>query len=435
MSFIPSPVSAAVALAQLLQRSGAQYLPGYLKQNNSNFSGPMGAVPNVNPDRSGYIPPPSPGGPLSGGASLGGIGGIAGNVTRNITSRLKGGGSPQQAPAEDPLLTLYNQLVEQLQQPVSQPQVVDKEDLMRQIQNAINPIYDQRAKSVRGQSDRNRGEVKEMYRALSNDYERLAPQQVKQAAAAQKEIEQLYGQLRSNVEGSYSRVSNEQSALFKELGIEAALPDVLAEQQAPVQEALTAASENQAQQEQRYADIGQMDATYMREGSPLATMAGNEISTDMLTQLQDYLGQIEAERTSGIQGAYNDQLGQANNLLAQQQQVAQGEAARRQEMLFSMLQGQMQGQNQKAQPLTADSFMSSLPAQQQNLVAGAFTRLQRSPEAVYGKVEDKRNPVPGSFVETTPQWFMAQADEMLKRGEIDATTHQALLMYLQLQGK
>jgi hypothetical protein len=94
-----------------------------------------------------------------------------------------------------------------------------------------------------------------------------------------------------------------------------------------------------------------------------------------------------------------------------------------------MLQGQVNG---KQQSLTPDSFMSGLPPQVQQAVAGAYTQLQRSPEAVYGKVEDKRNPVPGTYVETTDQWYMAQADEMFKRGEIDATTLQALQMFLQL---
>lgn len=339
----------------------------------------------------------------------------------------------QQGQPQDPMAALYDQLVSQLQAPVSMPQGVDTEDLMRQIRGALDPIYDERASRAQGQSDRARSEVKDMYRELSNDYERLAPQQIEQAAAAQEEIKQMYGQLRSNIEGNYSRVSKEQGDLFKQLGIEAALPDVLEEQEAPVQEALTAASENQTQQQQRYMDIGQMDSTYYREGSPLATMTGNQISTDLLSQLQDYLGQNEAERTAGIQGAYLDQLNQANSLLAQQQQAAQSEAGRRQEMLFQMLQSTMQGRNQaQQQALTPDTFMSGLPEEQQQAVAGAFTRLQRSPEAIYGKVEDKRNPVPGTFVETTPEWYMAQADEMLRRGEIDPVTHQALLMYMQL---
>ncbi len=337
--------------------------------------------------------------------------------------------------AQDPLMALYNQLIEQLQAPVNMPTGVNQADLMEQVRKALDPIYNQRAKAAQTQSDTARAEVKDMYRALSNDYERLAPQQVAQATAAQDQIKQLYGQLRSNIEGTYSRVSTEQADLFKQLGIESALPDVMEEQQPAMTDALTAASENQAQQQQRYLDMGQADATYYREGSPNATMAGNEISTDLLNQLQTYLQQNEAERTSGIQSTYMDQLNQANNRLMQQQQMAQSEAGRRQEMLWQMLQSQLQGRTQQQTKLTPDMFMGQLPEEVQQQLGSAFTRLQRSPEAVYGKVEDKRNPVPGTFVETTPEWYMAQADEMLRRGEIDQTTHQALLMYLQLYFK
>lgn len=332
----------------------------------------------------------------------------------------------------DPLMDLYNQLVDQLSSPVNMPTGVDTQDLMQQVQDALNPIYDQRVDAAQTQSDRGQQEVENMYRALANDYKQLAPEQAAQAQAAKKEIEDLYGSLRSNIEGSYSRVSKEQSDLFKQLGIESALPDVMSDQNAAVTDALTAASQNQAQQAQRYNDIANMDQSYYREGAPLATMRGNEIRTDMLSQLQDYLKQIEAERTSGIQSTYTDQLNQANSLLGQQQQTAQNEASRRQEMLWNILQSQMSAGQQSAK-LTPDTFMSGLPSATQQAVAQAFTQLQRSPEAVYGKTEDPRNPTPGTFVETTPQWYMAQADEMLKRGQIDAATHQALLMYLQLQ--
>jgi hypothetical protein len=356
------------------------------------------------------------------------IGGILGNVGK-IAGGLAGAAMPQEQ--SDPLLDLYNQLINQLQAPVNMPTGIDTGNLMDQVKKAINPIYDQRAQAAEDRTGKATGQVKDMYRALSNDYERLAPEQLAQAAESKKEIEGLYGQLRSNIKGDYSRVSEEQGDLFKSLGIEAALPDVLEEQNAPVQESLNAASEMQTQQLQRQQDIGQMDATYYREGSPNATMTGNEISTDMLSQLQEYLNQNDAERTSGIQSGYLDQLSQAQNQLGQQQQTAQGEMARRQEMLWQMLSSQMNAKNQQTE-LTPDTFMAQLPPQVQQQVGGAFTQLQRSPEAVYGKVEDKRNPVPGTYVETTPEWYMQQADAMLQNGEIDPATHQALLMYLQL---
>lgn len=414
----------AATLARLVQSPRVQYGADQLKRAFPQASGPL-RTNNQFSGGGGTGASPRIGQILSQfsnelGGQLRGTGGQLGGIAARMT--------PQ---PQDPLMNLYQQLVDQLEQPVNMPTGINTEDLMKQVRDAIDPIYNQRSQAAKDQSSRARADVQGMYGALADDYERLAPQQIEQAKAAQEEIKALYGQLRSNVEGSYSRVSEEQSDLFKQLGIEAALPEVLQEQAAPVTESLTAASENQAQQQQRYMDIGQMDSTFYREGSPNATMRGNEVSTDMLAQLQDYLNQVEAERTSGIQTAYMDQYNQAQSQLGQQQQLAQTEAARRQEMLWQMLQGQLQSSPQQ-KALTPDSFMGQLPPETQQSIAGAFTQLQRSPEAVYGKVEDPRNPVPGTFVETTPQWYMSQADEMLRRGEIDAVTHQALQMYMSL---
>ncbi len=367
---------------------------------------------------------------IRGASPISGNSAVLGNLARQIASQAQQ--QQMQPPPYDPLQDMYQQLVEQLQAPVAMPTGIDTENLMNQIKSAINPIYDQRIKSAEQTTNRGTAEIKDMYRALSNDYERLAPQQIEQAKAAQQEVEQLYGQLRSNITGNYARISDEQGDLFKQLGIEDALPSVLDEQDDAVNEAATAASQLQAYNQQRYMDMGQADATYYREGSPNATMAGNEISVDLINQLNDYVNQANAERTSGIQSGYLDQLSQAQNQLAQAQQQAQGESGRRQEMLWQMLSSQLNARNQPQQAPTVDSFMGGLPPNIQDSVAGAFTRLQRSPEAIYGKVEDKRNPVPGTFVETTPQWYLAQADEMLNRGEIDQTTYQALQMYLQL---
>lgn len=416
---IPGNAGLVNSLVGLVKSPRVQYLGNQLKRTVPMAGQPM------------RLPTPRSGGSRTPGASSrtasNGIGNAMGQGLGALLQSLNGGAQQQ----EDPLMALYEQLLGQLQSPVDMPSGIDTENLMRQVQDAINPIYDQRIREARSETSRGTKEVKGMYEALAADYERLAPEQLAQSRAAQEEIKQLYGQLRSNVEGNFSRVSQEQGELFKQLGIEDALPDVLDEQDDAVMEASRAASENQVQQQQRYMDMGQADATYYREGSPLATMTGNEISTDLLADLQNYVQQTEAERSSGIQSGYMDQLSQAQNQLMQQQQMAQGEASRRQGMLWEMLQSQL---NAKAQPteMTVDSYMGQLPPETQQSVAGAFTRLTRSPEAVYGKVEDKRNPVPGTFVETTPNWYLAQADEMLKRGEIDTVTHQALQMYMQL---
>ncbi len=366
-------------------------------------------------------------------ATSGGLESILGGISKipKGTTGAQAAKPNQGQQQTDPIAALYAQLIDQLRSPVDMPTGIDTKNLMGQVQSALNPIYDQRIQAAEAQTGRARKDVQGMYAALSNEYKQLAPQQIEQANLAKQEIENLYGQLRSNIQGDFSRVSNEQSELFKQLGIEDALPEVLAEQQAPVQDALIAASENQAQQQQRYMDIGQQDATYYREGAPLATMTGNEISSDLLFQLQQYTNQANAERTAGIQSGYMDQLSNAQNQLAQMQQSGRQEEARRQEMLMQMLNSQMQAQS-KPQELNVNTFMSSLPEQMRSSVANSFTQLQRSPEAVYGKVEDKRNPVPGTFVDTNPNWYMAQADNLLQQGQIDAATHQALLMYMQL---
>lgn len=423
MSIIPGGTPSTLAsLLQLVQSPRVRYTGNQLRRALPSIGGPlMGSRPGIAPSNSRMGASPVV------GQWYENKGDTFGSAIGESVAGLLGGQQQQQ----DPLMSLYEQLLSQLQQPVNMPTGVNTEDLMNQVRKALDPIYDQRASAAQSQSARGRKEVENMYRALANDYERLAPEQLAQSNAAKAEIEKLYGQLRSNIEGSYSRVSNEQSELFRQLGIEDALPDVLGDQQAAITDATTAASENQAQQQQRYMDIGQADATYYREGAPNATMTGNEIQTDMLAQLQEQLDRIEAERSSGIQTGYMDQLGQANNSLMQQQQMANSEAARRQEMLWQILLSQMQGKQSSA-VLTPDSYMAQLSPELQQSVGGAFSRLQRSPEAVYGKVEDKRNPVPGTYVETTPQWYLAQADEMLRRGEIDPSTHQQLLMYIQL---
>lgn len=395
-------------------------------------------------------------GPLSGGTS--GSNGGTGQLSAHQLGASLGGGSFRKVPnpangmglgadlgsvlgglgqglaqQQDPLAQLYQQLVQQLQTPVTAPTGIDTEDLMRQVQSALNPIYDSREKVAQNQNAQAQAGVQGLYKQLAAENEKLAPQQVAQSKDAQKQISDLYGQLRSNIEGSYSRVSQQQGDEFKQLGIEAALPDVMAKQDPAVTDATTAASQNQATQQQRYMDIGQTDADYYRQQAPIAMMEGDEKSVDLYNQLQNYVQQTEGERSSGIQTGYLQQLGSAQSALAQQQSQAASQTQNNQQMLWQMLQSQLQGQNQASnQKVTPDSFMSQLPEQVQQSVGSAFNSLQRSPEAVYGKVQDPRSPVPGTFVDTTPQWYESQADKMLQSGQIDPATHQALLMYIQL---
>lgn len=423
MGYVDPGVQVAEALARLVSLPGVRTTANQLRGIIPQASGPF------------QLPSAPSSQHQSTGASfnLGQIAGhAAGQGVLGAIAALKNGSLQQQQPV-DPLMQLYSQLIDKLQQPAAGPNPIDTQALMQQVQKAINPIYDSREQAATANTNRATHDVQNMYGQLSQDYQNLAPQQLQQAAAAQDQVKQLYGQLKSNIEGSYSRVAQEQGDLFNKLGIQAALPDVLAKQAPAVQQASIAADENQAQQQQRYMDMGQADSTYYREGAPNAVLRGNEVSTGMLNKLQDYINQAEGDRAAGIQTSYMDQLGQAQNQFSSAQNAANSETARRQDMLWQMLQSQIGPKQQVA--LTPDTFMGSLPQGIQQSVAGAFTQLQRSPEAIYGKVQDPRSPIPGTFVATTPQWYMQQADAMLQSGQIDAATHQALLMYIQLTQK
>lgn len=416
------------ALSNIGRSVGARYLGSQLQRTASQ---PM---PFVMPNTIGASPRSSSSVVNPNAASQ--LGSIIGQSVKRLPIFSNPALQPQVAQPTDPMMDLYSNLIDQLQQPVKVPTGIDTKDLMSQIQKAINPIYDQRKRAAEERGGRYRKEVAGMYKALADDYKQLAPQQQQEAEQAQQDINNLYGQLRSNIKGDYARVAKDQAAEFKRLGLSSVLPDILKQEQAPVQDALVAAAENQAQQQQRYEDIGNIDAEYYREGSPNAILTGNNIRTDMLAELGNYLDQVDAERTAGIQSGYLDQLGQAQNRLAQQQQVANEENNRRQQMLWEMLQAQAglgkSGTGSSSKTAARDALMSALSPELQQSVADSFTQLQRSPESVYGKVEDPRNPVPGTYVQTTPEWYMAQADQMLKNGQIDEATHQALLEYIQL---
>jgi hypothetical protein len=336
---------------------------------------------------------------------------------------------------QNPLGGLYEQLLGML----TSGSGVNEADLMAQIRGQFDPVYDARRQAIEGmmsqaegRTDRNRADVESLYGDLAEDYERLAPEAKAQAEQAQAEVEQLYGELRSNIEGTYSRISDEQSDQFKQLGIEEVAPSVLNPQAEQAAAASADASELQAINAQRYMDIGNMDQRYYREGSPLATLTGANRSSDLLVQLQDYLAgregditQLEAERTAGIQSAYTQLAQQAQSQAFQQQGQQAG-------MLWDILQSQLQGQQEPTE-MTADTFLTTLPPQMQQEVGSIFRQLERRPEVIQNRQEQKGHPVPGTYVNITPEWWLNEVDRMYEQGQISDSTRQALMMYLRLR--
>lgn len=325
---------------------------------------------------------------------------------------------------------LYEMLLEQMSQPVN----VDQASLMAQARGQIDPIYDQRIAALEDmmaraeeRSQRQRQDIEQGYELLAEDYEKLAPEQAEQAEQTQASIEELYGTLASNIEGHYSRISDEQMDLFKQLGIEDAAPEVLGDQQEQQLQALQAAEELGALNQQRYIDIGDIDETYWREGSPLAILTGQNVSTDMMAQLQDYLAQqeagiqgLESERAAGIQGLFSQLLNQAQNRAASTESTNQ-------QMLFDMLTSQMGAG--AGQELTPEVYLRQLDPQTKNEVSKAFRAIERSEPIQTGQVPGR---VGGTSVSTPDTYWIEAAEEMYNSGQLSAEGYLALTTYLRL---
>lgn len=340
--------------------------------------------------------------------------------------------------APDPLGELYTSLIEQLQGPVG----VDESDLMAQIRRQFDPVFDARRAALEEmmataerRTGRGRGEVESQYEALRRDYLERAPEARQQAQEAQAEVEELYGQLRSNIEGNYSRIQQEQADLFEQLGIEAAAPEVLEPQGEEAAGAMTRADELGTLAEQRMADIGEIDESYYRSGAPLARLTGSNISTDMLRNLEDYLRgretditQLEAERTAGIQGAFTQLLQQAQSRAQQQEQFQQ-------QMLFDILRGQMEARQQEPPDLTDPlTFVQTLPGPQRQNLMDAYARIQQDPTVIENRQPFSQSLIGGETVPTTPQYLISLADKMLEESTISQPTYQNLVYLLSLTG-
>jgi uncharacterized membrane protein len=324
------------------------------------------------------------------------------------------------APQDDLLM----QLLESLQEPVG----VDTGALRGQ----IDPIYDARVNLLKdrisraeGRTGENRQDVEAGYEALARDYERLGPEAAAQAEEARAQIEQLYGTLASDIEGNYARIAQEQGDLFKQLGIEAAAPDVLGPQGELAAQGASRANELGAINEQRYMDIGNIDESYYRQGAPLARLQGTNRSTDLLDQLNDFISGTEGE----ISMAEAERSAAYNQLLAQAQSQSRQQESDNLRILMQMFESQQT--NQPEIPMS-QAYLSALPPELQQTVGGTVRSLERSPEVVLNRVRDPRSANPDTYTSVTDAWWLDQIDKMYESGQLSEQARQALLNYLRM---
>lgn len=205
------------------------------------------------------------------------------------------------------------------------PGDVDEEGIRSDIEAMINPVFAARRQAIENLMSRaeqrtaqNRQEVESMYGALSNQYIQQGTEQQAVAQQAAQEAAALQGQLKSNIHGNFSRIQGEQAELFKQLGIESALPEVTSGQMEAQQQGLNTADILGASEQNYLQNQGRTDQAYYAQGAPLAKLEGSNRSSDLMAALEAYLAdqgdvinQLEAERSSELARAFSEVTGQA----------------------------------------------------------------------------------------------------------------------------
>lgn len=320
----------------------------------------------------------------------------------------------------------------------------DYEDLMDQIRRQVDPVYDARRAAIDRLSERaservgtGRQDVEAMYNALAQDYGTQAQQAEEMLGESQQEAQQIAGQLKKNIQGSYSRIAEEQAERLQALGQEHVMPDILAEQGADQAFQESQAAQTGAAAESFYNQLGAADQAYYQQGAPLARLEGTNRSADLLAQLEDYLAQAEAgqmelegQRTSDITSAFN-QLAQQAQQFAQQQSAGQGQQQWGRMMDLFGIMAPMYGPQEQGEPV---GTTSQIIASQLGLADQENTQFQRalseiidtSPALLYGQVT---NPDTGESVKTTPAQISSIVRNYARQKGLSGRVENALMLW------
>lgn len=313
---------------------------------------------------------------------------------------------------------------------------VDLGNLRSQIEAQINPVFDARRRAIENLMARaqtrtaaNRADVTGAYNALGKNYEETAVQQQAAGAQAAAEAAALQGKLKSNIHGNYSRVQDEQAELFKELGIEAAAPAILPDQAADQAFLLGNVEQTGAANQQFLKNQGTIDQQYYQQGAPLARLQGQNISSDLMLMLEDYLSrqgdvisELEAARQGEITGSFNQLAAGAQ----EQGQKGQQQLWERLMDLYGIQNERMNAKQTQTGNLPIDIASSlGLPPQMGMQVQDAWADILSTPAALYGRVEDPRT---GEQVKTTPARLEQEVRKYARENNLPPQVVNALLV-------
>lgn len=272
--------------------------------------------------------------------------------------------------APDFLQNLFHQLLNNSQVGSSS---MSPGDILRQATKTAASQYDPQISAIDRQMSRakttagkNKKELANLYGAGADAYNQdiTASKSQGKAAVADEKARQadLQGKLKSN----YSSSLDDQMKQFQTLGIQDALPQATSQQRNDLN---YLGKLNDTQGQANLSDLNaenNADINYYNEGKGVMRLTGNEVQSDLMSQLTDYLNS-QGDARSSLQG-------QRQAAIAQLQQQLTSDAAKQAQQnqqgtwdnLYKMF-GLYQGMNPQQKPAT-----SGLNASSQYL-AGATT--------------------------------------------------------------
>lgn len=226
-------------------------------------------------------------------------------------------------------------------------QAPSPEEIRRRAVSTVSPQYDAQIKALKDmitgatqRTERDKTTAGQLYNALAGSYEAEVPEAQASTQRYTQESKNIFDELSANVDKTYDQITAEQAELYKQLGIQAAAPEILgqqAEQEAFFQQL---AQQQGAAAQQRNKSFGEADVEYFRQGAPIARQEGINVQTDLMSRLEDYVRQQNVQ-ISGLesqkQASINEMMNQLEEGAARAQSDAEAQAWNRQKDIANLL--------------------------------------------------------------------------------------------------
>jgi hypothetical protein len=257
---------------------------------------------------------------------------------------------------------------------------------------------------ARKQTKRSKKQIRAMYRALSNDYKKSSAGEVAQGQKIANELGTVAANTQGNVTQNADKILSEQAALAQGLGVQSAAPDVIAKQQAKVQDTVNN-MQSSAQNAENLAigNSGNQQRYFDRQASG-SLLEGTNQRAGLVKQLQQFLLGNQG-KIADIKGNRAQALGSNAQQMAASFSKGQSDAAQNQfdnSMSLANLLLKIKDSNKPSNSATADlpksiqQYNSIVGNDQQ--VGGLLQQLFSSPDFVNqqyrsGKQDFRMNPM------------------------------------------